>query len=117
MLKFCKSICKALYIIFKSCLTQDIFSSEWKAENALIHKKKKKNKVIKTFIKKMKRKKRKKKKKKKKKRQCVKDYIPVSLVPICSKVFESIILYNTMFPYITLNHLISENQSELKVGL
>ena len=49
MLKFCKSICKALYIIFKSCLTQDIFSSEWKAENALIHKKKKKkNKVIKT---------------------------------------------------------------------
>ena len=92
MLKFCKSICKALYIIFKSCLTQDIFSSEWKAENALIHKKKKK-------------------------RQCVKDYIPVSLVPICSKVFESIILYNTMFPYITLNHLISENQSELKVGL
>ena len=91
MLKFCKSICKALYIIFKSCLTQDIFSSEWKAENALIHKKKK--------------------------RQCVKDYIPVSLVPICSKVFESIILYNTMFPYITLNHLISENQSELKVGL
>ena len=93
MLKFCKSICKALYIIFKSCLTQDIFSSEWKAENALIHKKKKK------------------------KRQCVKDYIPVSLVPICSKVFESIILYNTMFPYIALNHLISENQSELKVGL
>ena len=44
MLKFCKSICKALYIIFKSCLTQDIFSSEWKAENALIHKKKKKKK-------------------------------------------------------------------------
>ena len=93
MLKFCKSICKALYIIFKSCLTQDIFSSEWKAGNVLIHKKKKKDK------------------------QCVKDYIPVSLVSICSKVFESIILYNTMFPYITLNHLISENQSELKVGL
>ena len=48
MLKFCKSICKALYIIFKSCLTQDIFSSEWKAENALIHKKKKKDSVLKT---------------------------------------------------------------------
>ena len=47
MLKFCKSICKALYIIFKSCLTQDIFSSEWKAENALIHKKKK-DSVLKT---------------------------------------------------------------------
>ena len=97
MLKFCKSICKALYIIFKSCLTQGSFSSEWKAGNVLIHKKKKK--------------------KKKNDKQCVKDYIPVSLVPICSKVFESIILYNTMFPYITLNHLISENQSELKVGL
>ena len=48
MLKFCKSICKALYIIFKSCLMQDIFSSEWKAENALIHKKKKKDSVLKT---------------------------------------------------------------------
>ena len=95
MLKFCKSICKAFYIIFKSCLTQYFFSSEWKAVNVLTQKKKKK----------------------KKDKQCLKDYIPVSLVPICSKVFESIILYNTMFPYITLNHLISENQSELKVEL
>ena len=50
MLKFCKSICKALYIIFKSCLTQGSFSSEWKAGNVLIHKKKKKmtNSVLKT---------------------------------------------------------------------
>ena len=41
MLKLCdKSICKLLSIVFKSCLTQGIFPSEWKKANVVpIHKK------------------------------------------------------------------------------
>ena len=41
MLKLCdKSICKLLGIVFKSCLTQGIFPSEWKKANVVpIHKK------------------------------------------------------------------------------
>ena len=72
MLKLCdKSICKPLSIIFKSCLTQGIFPSEWKKANVVpIHKKNDK--------------------------QCVKNYRTVSLLPICSKVLERII-HNTMF--------------------
>ena len=34
-----KSICKPLSIIFKSCLTQGIFLSDWKKANLPIHKK------------------------------------------------------------------------------
>ena len=94
MLKFCKSVCKAFDIIFKSCLTQDFFSSEWKAGNVLIHKKKKKktNSVLKTT------------------------YLSL-LFQTVAKFLKVLFDVNTMFPYITLNHLISENQSELKVGL
>ena len=41
MLKLCdKSVCKPLSIIFKSCLAQGVFPSEWKNANvAPIHKK------------------------------------------------------------------------------
>ena len=40
ILKLCdKSICKALSSIFKSCLTEGIFPSEWKKANVPIHKK------------------------------------------------------------------------------
>ena len=42
-------------------------------------------------------------------KQCVANYRPVSLLPICSKVLERII-YNTMFTYFIENNLISENQ-------
>ena len=68
MLELCgKSICKPLNIIFKSCLTQGIFPSEWKKSNVL---------PILT----------------KKGKQCVKNYRPVSLLPICSKFFERIFI-------------------------
>ena len=50
-----------------------------------------------------------------KKRQCVKNYRPVSLFPICSKVFENTI-YDTMFPYFIQSNLISENQSGFTPG-
>ena len=84
MLKLCDiSICKPLGIIFKSGLTQGIFPSEWKKNAVRIHKKNDK--------------------------QCVTNYGPVSLLPICSKGLERII-YNTMFTYFIENNLISENQ-------
>ena len=91
MLKLCdKSICKPLSIIFKSCLMQGIFPSEWKKASIVpIHKKSGK--------------------------QCVKNYRPVSILPICSKVLERII-YNTMFTYFIENNLISESQSGFKPG-
>ena len=91
MLKSCnKSICKPLSIIFKSCLTEGIFPFEWKKANVVpIHKKTD--------------------------QQCVKNYKPVFLLPICSKVLERII-YNTIFTYFMENNLISENQSGFKPG-
>ena len=82
--------CKPLNIIFKSCLTQGIFPSEWEKVNVVqIHKKNDK--------------------------QCVNNYSPPSLLPICSKVLERII-YNTTFTCFLKNNLISENQSGFKPG-
>ena len=65
MLKLCgPSLCKPLSIIFKSCLNQMKFSMEWSKANVVpIHKKKND-------------------------KQCIKNYQPVSLLPICSKIFE-----------------------------
>ena len=48
-------------------------------------------------------------------KQCVKNYRPISLLPICNKVLESII-YNTIFTYFIENSLISEIQSGFKPG-
>ena len=91
MLKLCdKSICKALSIIFKSCMTQGMFPSEWEKANVVpIHKKNDK--------------------------QCITNYRPVSLLPTCSKVLQRII-YNTMFTYYIENNSISENKSGFKPG-
>ena len=48
-------------------------------------------------------------------KQCVKNYRPVSLLPICSKVFEHII-YDFMFQYFIENNFISENQPGFITG-
>ena len=48
-------------------------------------------------------------------KQCVPNYRPVSLLPICSKVLERII-YNTMFTYFIENNLIPKNRSRFKPG-
>ena len=81
-----KSICKPLNIIFKSCLTQGLFPSEWKEIKSRTNSQKKK------------------------KSKPFKNCRPVSLLPICSKVFEHII-YNTMFPYFIENNGIFKNLS------
>ena len=90
MLKICGvSICKPLEIISRSCLDHGKFPEEWKKAN-----------VVPVF--------------KKGDKQCVKNYRPVSLLPICSKIFERII-YNNTYNYLIDNNLISQNQSGFKL--
>lgn len=51
-LKFCdESICKSLYMIFKSCLTQGILLSQWKKTNIVPLHKKKSKQCLKTVYK------------------------------------------------------------------
>ena len=48
-------------------------------------------------------------------KQNIKNYRPVSLLPICGKTFERFIL-NEMFIYFSANKLISKNQSGFRPG-
>ena len=48
-----------------------------------------------------------------KKINCLKNYRPISLFPICSKIFERFI-YNELFTFFTDNKLISPNQSRFR---
>ena len=48
-------------------------------------------------------------------KQSVKNYRPISLLPIFDEIFERII-YNNNSEYLTANKLISENQSGFKPG-
>ena len=86
MIKLCSiSICKLLEIIFQNCLRSSKFLSEWKKAT-----------FVPTF--------------KKGGKQCIKNYRPVSLLPICSKVFERL-LCNNMYSFFSENDLISPKQS------
>ena len=91
MLKMCGSaIYKPLAIIFKQCVDTAIFPSEWKKGNIVpIHKKGDK--------------------------QTLKNYRPVSLLPICGKILERL-MFNEMFKFFIENELISSNQSGFKPG-
>ena len=91
MLTLCgEAICRPLNIIFKTCLNTDKFILEWEKDNVvLIHKKDDK--------------------------QNVKNYRPVSLLPICGKIFERLIC-NVMYDFLTENDLLSPNQSEFRSG-
>ena len=48
-------------------------------------------------------------------KQCLKNYRPVSLLPICDKSFEKLI-FNEMFMFFNENNLISQKQSGFKPG-
>ena len=91
MLKICgDSICVPLWMIFKQGLLPGVFPSEWEKGNiVLIHKKGGK--------------------------QNIKNYQPVSLLPICGKMFERLI-FNEIFIYFSANKLISKNQSGFQPG-
>ena len=80
-----EAIWRPLNIIFKTCLNTGKFPSECKKGNAgPIHKKYDK--------------------------QNVKNYLPVSLLPICGKISERLI-YNVMLDFLNDNNLLSLNQS------
>ena len=71
MVKLClKSICKPLDLIFQSCIKQGKFPTEWKKAYVVLPFHKKKDKQI------------------------LKNYRPVSLPPICGKIFERLICNN-----------------------
>ena len=91
MIKLCgNSICKPLSIIFNDCLNEGKFPHEWKKANIVpVHKKGNK--------------------------QSLKNCRPISLLPICSKIFERAI-FNEMLIYFTENILIPPNQSGLSLG-
>ena len=91
MLKVCgPSIYKPLEIIFNQCLETGVFPSEWKKGNVVsIHKKGDK--------------------------QTLKNYRPVSLLPICGKILERLV-FNEMFEFFIENRLISSSQSGFKPG-
>ena len=80
ILKICdKSICKPLELIFQSCIKHGKFPIEWKMTNLVpVHKKSDK--------------------------QILKNYWPVSLLPICGKVFERLI-YNSLLEYFIENEV------------
>ena len=48
-------------------------------------------------------------------KQLIKNYRPISLLPVCGKILERLI-YNKMFEFFTENELISQNQSGFKPG-
>ena len=86
MLKLCdKSIVKPLSIIFKNCKIKKTFPNLWKKANVVpIHKKGEKD--------------------------LIKNYCPVSLLPIFGNIFERLI-FNSLFKYIDKNELLKSNQT------
>ena len=81
---------QTLSIIFKDCLSEGKFPHEWEKANVVpVHKKGNK--------------------------QSLENYRPISLLPICSKIFERL-MYNEMFTFFTENNLISPNQSGFRPG-
>ena len=91
MIKICHtSICRLLKLISQSCLESGKFPIEWKKVNVVpVHKKGDK--------------------------QILKNYRPISLLPIAGKIFERL-LYDRMFEFFTENNLISENHSGFRPG-
>ena len=91
MLKLCsKEVAIPLSLIFKSCIAHGIFPAQWKKAN-----------VQPTH--------------KKNSRQLKSNYRPISLLPICGKIFEKII-FNHMYSFFVSNKLISKNQSGFRPG-
>ena len=48
-------------------------------------------------------------------KQFIKNYRPISLLPICGKVLEKII-FNNLYAYLYTNNLITKNQSGVRPG-
>ena len=79
-----------LKIIFKNIMLTSLYPEVWKLAN-----------VTPIF--------------KKGDKQVTKNYRPISLLPICGKIFEKII-FNNLYPYLNANNLITKNQSGFRPG-
>ena len=86
MIQLCSAaISKPLYLLFKNSFINGVFPDGWKRANVVpIHKKNDK--------------------------QTISNYRPISLLPICSKIFERII-FNSLYKYLDENNLLTTNQS------
>ena len=91
MLKLCSvEVAKPLSLIFKRCLDTGKFPSSWKYANVQpVHKKNS--------------------------RQEKTNYRPISLLPICSKIFEKVI-FDSLYSYLLENGLLTKNQSGFRPG-
>ena len=86
MLLLCDdSVTLPLKIIFRNILVTSIYPDTWKLAN-----------VTPIF--------------KKGDKQSIKNYRPISLLPICGKIFEKII-FNNLYSYLNVNNHITKNQS------
>ena len=91
MLLLCDdSVCLPLQIIFKNILSSSIYPDMWKLANV--------NPIF-----------------KKGDKQLIKNYRPISLLPICGKIFEKLIFYH-LYSYLHTNNLITQNQSGFRPG-
>ena len=91
MLKLCdNSIVKPLMLIFNNCLVEENFPIHWKKANITpIHKKGDRNNV--------------------------ENYRPISVLPLCGKLFEKII-YDDLYKYLETNSILNINQSGFRAG-
>ena len=91
MLLLCdNTVVLPLKIIFQNILDESIYPDIWKLANVTpIHKKEDK--------------------------QLVKNYRPISLLPICGKIFEKIV-FNNLYYYLNVNNLLTGNQSGFRPG-
>ena len=86
MLKICDSVLvEPLPLIYKNCINSGVFPDIWKRSH-----------IIPTY--------------KKKDKHYINNYHPVSLLPICGKIFECI-LYNPLFLHLESNNLLTPHQS------
>ena len=86
MLLLCdNSVVPPLKIIFENMLRTSTYPDLWKLAN-----------VTPVF--------------KKNNKQLIKNYRPISLLPICGKIFEKIV-FNNLYHYFNVNNLITKNQS------
>ena len=91
MLLLCDdSVVVPLKIIFQNILSTSTYPEPWKLAN-----------VSPIF--------------KKENKQLVKNYRPISLLPICGKIFEKIV-FDTLYCFLNENNLISKNQSGFRPG-
>ena len=91
MLKMCDdSIVKPLMIIFNNCLSSGVFPLCWKKANITpIHKKG--DKCI------------------------ISNYRPISVLPVCAKLFEKMI-FKSLYCYLSTNNILDVNQSGFRAG-